>query len=102
MGMFDYVKVRCPIPEWMSGVDEWQTKDFDRWLETYEISEDGRLKDPHGNEMASATSLNFYGFSDPWYQTFVDVIATFENGKVIKFEKINRFELHKEDSHANE
>ncbi len=45
MGLFDYVRVECPI----EGVDdpatyEWQTKDFDwPYMETYRITAEGRL-----------------------------------------------------------
>lgn len=44
MGMYDYVKVKCELPDWPKGKEfVGQTKDFQSFLVTHEIREDGSL-----------------------------------------------------------
>jgi len=71
MGMFDYVKVNCSLPDKWVEPDywEWQTKDFpDPYLQTYIIEDDGTLwinnsfaKKPNLEQLTFTGEVEFYG-----------------------------------------
>lgn len=44
MGVFDYIRVHQPLPDW-PGPQDWkfQTKDTNGWMSDFEIREDGTL-----------------------------------------------------------
>lgn len=89
--MFDYINVQCPVPAWMSSIVQWQTKDFDCFLETYEISENGFLKTPRGQSITNIGSIYFYGFPRGTHTELVHVVAHIDHaGRVIDFEKLSR------------
>lgn len=60
MGMYDYIRCECDLP---NGRQDWeyQTKDTPlQRLDTYTISEDGRLLDPDGVDTKWHGDINFY------------------------------------------
>jgi len=59
MGMFDYVKVDVLLPDGYTGND-FQTKDFDCYLERYEIRPDGTLWKRDG-QYADPEQVRFHG-----------------------------------------
>jgi len=109
MGMFDYVRVECELPDGLPGPDhEFQTKDTpDCFVSTYTLTSDFRLLDPKGEEFGFHGDLCFYTgnvtFSGPhgyvtqdgdkaWSATYT---ALFDHGKMIRLEGSK--EYHKDD-----
>lgn len=71
MGMFDTVRCQRRLPDGLDASKEWlQTKDFDCELETYTITEDGRLLNDDGEPMNFHGWLNFYTMTEKrvWHE----------------------------------
>jgi hypothetical protein len=92
MGMFDYLRCHYPHP----GLDmnaHYQTKDLSCTLDTYEITPDGRLIGPHGNEdcqfrgaLQFYTSTGRHATNDfRWYE----YSALFDEGRLINMKTID-------------
>lgn len=61
MGMFDYIKCECPLPDRFDpSTHDWQTKDLDSTMDTYTITKDGKLKGG-GNEHRTEFFENYHG-----------------------------------------
>lgn len=85
MGMFDIVKCAQPLPD---GYEDdgrgFQTKAFDRRLDLFEITEDGRLVRTERDEDGEALSISEISFNGTFRFAAVEAprayAATFSNG----------------------
>ena len=109
MSMFDWVDVdKSLLPDDVKffGEKEWQTKDFESHLETYEIRADGQLVFYEKIREVEKSSKAIFGFYlkvtqenviemdytgevvfyklDQKTMKLYDLVATFENGKLTK------------------
>ena len=107
MGMFDTIICRMPLPGWTGSVDDFQSKDLDLQLDTFEIDADGRLLhhrrryNPKTDDMESTGiervptfdgTLNFYTLvgesGNPDYQWW-EWNAKFEGARCVEIARVS-------------
>jgi hypothetical protein len=90
MGMFDNIQCEYPLPGEPKSPDrDFQTKDFDCYLDKYTITADGRLlKD--AAEVPFHGMLNFYTFTSDnmWFE----YEAKFTDGRLVEIHPLNIYQ----------
>lgn len=80
MGMFDTVKLEHPSLVNVFENDEGQTKNFDCWLTTFKVTEDGRLLNEAGEDLNFEGKFSIIG---EYSGQFIDRTLHFVNGNFL-------------------
>lgn len=103
MGMFDYIKCDYPLPQSRVQGNVFQTKDFDSNMDSYLITQDGKLQKTSGNWFGRKIEngdykdvpyngvINFYELLvfNTEFKQWYEYSATFVDGWLVDLEVID-------------